>query len=410
MTKLKGGNKNSLFSQWKKILFILFLNLCLTLPICFNYTQIAWAQDEKNQETSTSTQIKIEVPDTGPTDINTIWNNIWNLLFGAAGIVAVIFIIYAGYMYITSAGNTEQMSKAKTQIIAAVIGLIIIIASVAIVEFVNQALHGNLHLFSANLSNLSQNPKYVSNSSQSPTSPTSSNKKIPEKTSSVDQTNLSDNDKKQLTTCINYYEQQKKCYNQLLDILESPDYCASDIIKNTQAEVLACHNIEELITPLYETLLPQTNIIIGGAAGFSDYEKNCFEHLPSSPPSCPANSSKTEISKAINNIKKQSNQTVASPTTPTTHTTKPLTAYQQCRQEAETNYKTCQNKLSQACYTQQKAYEPCLGGLLGTVNRLFSWRLCKDLKTKYYDCKNNWQKICSTRRSEALELCRIRYQ
>ena len=58
------------------------------------------------------------------------------MLYYIAGVVAVIVIIVAGLNYITSAGNSAQVTRAKGMILYAVIGLGILIAAYAITAFV----------------------------------------------------------------------------------------------------------------------------------------------------------------------------------------------------------------------------------------------------------------------------------
>lgn len=53
-----------------------------------------------------------------------------------AGIICVIIIIVAGFLYVTSAGNAASIKKAKDAILGAVIGLIMTILAFAITVFV----------------------------------------------------------------------------------------------------------------------------------------------------------------------------------------------------------------------------------------------------------------------------------
>jgi hypothetical protein len=53
-----------------------------------------------------------------------------------AAILAVIFIIYGGFLYITSAGDTAQSGKGRTALTNALIGLAIVILSYLIVQIV----------------------------------------------------------------------------------------------------------------------------------------------------------------------------------------------------------------------------------------------------------------------------------
>lgn len=58
----------------------------------------------------------------------------WALYFSA--ILAVIFIIYGGFLYITSAGDATQAGKGRTALVNALIGLVIIVLSYMIVQTV----------------------------------------------------------------------------------------------------------------------------------------------------------------------------------------------------------------------------------------------------------------------------------
>jgi len=52
------------------------------------------------------------------------------------GLIAVIMIIYGGFMWLTAGGNEDKVSTAKKIISAAVVGLIIVLLAWAIVTFV----------------------------------------------------------------------------------------------------------------------------------------------------------------------------------------------------------------------------------------------------------------------------------
>lgn len=60
--------------------------------------------------------------------------NVVNFALGFLGLIALIIIIYGGFMYVTAAGNEEQAGKGKKSITYALIGIIIILASYAIVR------------------------------------------------------------------------------------------------------------------------------------------------------------------------------------------------------------------------------------------------------------------------------------
>ena len=73
-------------------------------------------------------------------DVIVAINHLINYLLVFSGIVAIIFIIIGGYLYITSLGNEEHAKKAKDTIIWAIIGLVIILCAYVIVRFVSSIL------------------------------------------------------------------------------------------------------------------------------------------------------------------------------------------------------------------------------------------------------------------------------
>ena len=66
-----------------------------------------------------------------------VWQIVLNVLFdlmAAASIVAVGFVIYGGYLFITSEGDPGKAAKAKKTISSAIIGLIITLLATAIIN------------------------------------------------------------------------------------------------------------------------------------------------------------------------------------------------------------------------------------------------------------------------------------
>ena len=70
------------------------------------------------------------------------FKNIFNKVFVWSGIVAVIMIVYGGIQYVTSAGNSAAVSKAKTTILYSIVGLLVVILAAAIVNVVVGAVTG----------------------------------------------------------------------------------------------------------------------------------------------------------------------------------------------------------------------------------------------------------------------------
>jgi len=60
--------------------------------------------------------------------------SILNYVLTFVGLIAVAMLIYGGFLYLTSAGNEEQTKKAKTTILYAIIGIVVIALSYVIVN------------------------------------------------------------------------------------------------------------------------------------------------------------------------------------------------------------------------------------------------------------------------------------
>lgn len=69
-------------------------------------------------------------------DIRLIIARIINAVLGLLGIIAVVIIIYAGYVIMTAGGNEEKVTQGKRILVNAVIGLAIILSAFAIVQFI----------------------------------------------------------------------------------------------------------------------------------------------------------------------------------------------------------------------------------------------------------------------------------
>ncbi len=71
-------------------------------------------------------------PVTSDVPIGQLVDNIITLILYAAGALAVIYLLYSGILYITAGGDDTKATKARTGIVNAVIGIIIIILAFVI--------------------------------------------------------------------------------------------------------------------------------------------------------------------------------------------------------------------------------------------------------------------------------------
>ncbi len=69
-------------------------------------------------------------------DADGIFQIIVNTLLFIIGAVAVIMLVYGGFKYVTSAGDSSAVTSAKNTILYAVIGIVVALLSWAILDFV----------------------------------------------------------------------------------------------------------------------------------------------------------------------------------------------------------------------------------------------------------------------------------
>lgn len=73
---------------------------------------------------------------TSETQISTTVGKIINAALSLLGTIFVGLLIYAGFKWMTAGGNEEEITKAKSIITQATIGLVVVIAAFLITQFV----------------------------------------------------------------------------------------------------------------------------------------------------------------------------------------------------------------------------------------------------------------------------------
>ena len=76
----------------------------------------------------------------GVNDFVLLAKKVSDIILGLSGSLALLAFIYGGVMFLISSGNNEQVSKAKSILIGAVIGLVIVFISFTVVNFVFKGL------------------------------------------------------------------------------------------------------------------------------------------------------------------------------------------------------------------------------------------------------------------------------
>ena len=75
-------------------------------------------------------------PEMSTKPIGTTIGNVVNVFLYFVGAIAVIIMIWGGFQYITSSGDSQKATTAKNTIMYAVIGIIVVVLSYAIVNWV----------------------------------------------------------------------------------------------------------------------------------------------------------------------------------------------------------------------------------------------------------------------------------
>jgi len=72
----------------------------------------------------------------GAADLTTVIGNLINVVLGVLGIIFLVLVVYAGFLYLTDQGGGEKAKKAMKLLTTAVIGIVIIVAAYAISNYV----------------------------------------------------------------------------------------------------------------------------------------------------------------------------------------------------------------------------------------------------------------------------------
>ncbi len=88
------------------------------------------------------------VPCSGPDctldDILVLGANVFQFLVTLVGIFAIGALVFAGFLYMTAAGNESQIAKAKQVATWAITGLVLALFSVVLIQFILSALEANV--------------------------------------------------------------------------------------------------------------------------------------------------------------------------------------------------------------------------------------------------------------------------
>ncbi len=72
----------------------------------------------------------------GSSDVPTLIGKIISAVLGVIGSIALLMVIYGGFTWMLAAGSSEKIKKGRDIIVWAILGLVVIFTSYALVRFV----------------------------------------------------------------------------------------------------------------------------------------------------------------------------------------------------------------------------------------------------------------------------------
>ena len=123
----------------KKVLCI--FAAIMAVMFSFGVNQLAWADDDICSMPDVPQEVLDAAGCGTTTTADTVINNVIEIVLSLLGIVAVGVIIYGGFTYITSQGDSSKVNKGKNIIIYGVAGLIVSLLAYVIVAFVLKTVH-----------------------------------------------------------------------------------------------------------------------------------------------------------------------------------------------------------------------------------------------------------------------------
>ena len=109
---------------------------CLLTALFFGAVFFVDLNDVSAQEMGMNYAGNLDLPDTGEKDVRVFIVEIVRYFITFLGIIAVAMVMYSGFLWMTSNGEPEKVTKAKRTLINSIIGLIVAISAFAIVTFI----------------------------------------------------------------------------------------------------------------------------------------------------------------------------------------------------------------------------------------------------------------------------------
>ena len=124
-----------------KFLLVGILVALIVLVLFFFSAQVtAFSFEDSSGLKNTGWKAGYDIEGGGEEGVNILIGTVITAILSFAGVVFLVLMIYGGFIWMSDRGNEDKVEKAKKLITAAVVGLIIVMASYAISYFVISAL------------------------------------------------------------------------------------------------------------------------------------------------------------------------------------------------------------------------------------------------------------------------------
>lgn len=126
-------------------IILLFISLMIVNPV-----KVMAAKDLSDAFGKSSTDSLLGLTgkkagfDTSQRTIDPTIANLISVALSFLGVIFIILMVYGGYIWMTAAGNGDQVTKARNLIVAAIIGLLIVVAAYAFTYFIFDRVANNL--------------------------------------------------------------------------------------------------------------------------------------------------------------------------------------------------------------------------------------------------------------------------
>lgn len=127
---------NRLFQSIAAGLLVAVIGVALAVPVSAANLRNTILEDSIYEDVGDATY---GPQDTDQKDLVDVVVSIINFVLSLIGIIFLILVIYAGFLWMTAGGNDDQVGKAKKLIINSIIGIVIIVAAYAFTNFILEA-------------------------------------------------------------------------------------------------------------------------------------------------------------------------------------------------------------------------------------------------------------------------------